>query len=171
MLNEFFQRIDHWSRCLLPMALAALLVIGSIVPIRLSGFATVAPWLPLIVVFYWTAHRPDLMPPLSVFLLGILADLVGGGPIGPSALALLLVHAAVKSQRRHILPHPFMIQWAIFALTAPFAEVLLWICYSIAYRDLVPIEQALFQALMTIAIYPCIAWVFVQTQRAFLQRG
>ncbi len=170
MLVTALQKIDRWTRCLLPGLLALVLLLLSMVPIRLSGLTAISPWMLLILVYFWTVHRPDLLPAWAVFALGLLGDLMGGGPVGPGAFTLLLVYAVVKTQRRHILPHAFIVQWVVFALFAVIAEALLFISYLVAYRAILPVEPAAFQALMTIALYPCLAWIFVQTQHAFLRR-
>lgn len=169
MSQSFWQRLDLLARSLTPFALAALLVVLSLVPIRLGGYAAIVPWLPLMAVFFWTAHRPDLLPVWSVFLLGLFADLLGGGPLGVSSLTLILVQALVKAQRRHLLPHPFVVQWVIFALFAIGAECLLLFLHVLAYAQPVDPHPAAFQALTTIAFYPPVAWLFVQAQRAFLR--
>jgi len=170
MLVAGLQRLDRWLRCLLPFILALILLLVGMVPVRLAGLTPISPWLLLILVYFWTAHRPDLLPAAAVFLLGVLGDLMGGGPIGPGAFTLLVVHATVRAQRRHILPHSFMVQWVVFALMAVMAEAILFLACLVAYRALLPVEPAAFQALMTIAIYPCIAWIFVQVQHAFLRQ-
>lgn len=170
MLLTALQKIDRWTRCLLPGLLALALLLVSMVPVRLTDFTPISPWLILILVYFWTAHRPDLMPVWAVFLFGLLGDLMGGGPVGPGAFTLLLIHAVVKAQRRHILPHAFIVQWVVFAVIAVMAEALLFLSYLVAYRTVLPVEPAAFQALMTIAVYPCLAWVFVQTQHAFLRQ-
>ncbi|MEO1192236.1 MAG: rod shape-determining protein MreD [Pseudomonadota bacterium] len=170
MLMTALQKIDRWTRYCLPAVVALGFLLLAMVPIRLTALAPISPWILLIVVYFWTAHRPDLLPVWAVFVLGLLSDLLSGGPVGPGTFTLLLVAAAVRSQRRHILPHSFIVQWVVFALLAVLAEALLFLSYVVAYRSLLPVEPAAFQALMTIAIYPCVAWIFVQIQYAFLRQ-
>lgn len=169
MRQSFWHRLDHSARNLTPFALAVLLVVLSLVPIRLPGYSPIVPWLTLAAVFFWTAHRPDLLPVWSVFLLGLFADLAGGGPLGVTSLALMVVQAVVKGQRRHILPHPFIVQWVIFALIALGAELLLLVLHVLAYARALDPQPALFQSLTTIALYPLLALLFVQAQRSFLR--
>jgi len=169
MTQSLWQRLDLLARSLTPFALAILLVVLSLVPIRLGGYAPIVPWFTLMAVFFWTAHRPDLLPVWSVFLLGLFADLLGGGPLGVTSLALMLAQAAVKAQRRHILPHPFIVQWVVFALVAVGAELLLLFLHVLAFSRAIDARPAAFQALTTIAFYPPVAWLFVQAQRAFLR--
>ncbi len=169
MTRPLWIRLDNFARGLTPFMLSLLLVVLSLVPIRLPGLSPITPWVTLIAVFFWTAHRPDLLPLGAVFLLGLFADLAGGGPLGVTSLALIVAQSVVKAQRRHILPHPFIVQWVVFALLALLAEVLLIVLHILAYTQALDPSPALFQALMTIACYPPIAWLFVQAQRAFLR--
>lgn len=169
MKQGFLHRLDVWARGLTPFALAALLVVLGLMPLRLASFSSISPWFLLMAVFFWTAHRPDLLPPWAVFLLGLFADLAAGAPVGVSSLALLAVQWAVRTQRRHILPQSFIVQWVIFAGFALLAELLFFLLHLFALEAPLDPRPALFQALMTIAVYPCVAWVFVQAQRAFLK--
>lgn len=169
MKQGLLHRLDAWARGLTPFALTMLLIVLSLMPIRLVGFSSVSPWLLLIAVFFWTAHRPDLLPPWAVALLGLFADLASGAPVGVSSLTLLAAQWAVKTQRRHILPHSFIVQWVIFTAFAFLAELLFFLLHLFALEAMLDPRPALFQALMTIAFYPCVAWLFVQAQRAFLK--
>lgn len=171
MKQSALHRLDQFARGLTPFALSLLLVILSLVPVRLAGFAPITPWFTLMAVYFWTLHRPDLLPVGAVFLLGLFADLMGGGPLGVTSLALMAAQAVVRAQRRHIVPHPFVVQWVIFGLTTLLAEGLLTLLHVLAYAQPVDADPALFQALMTIACYPPVAWLFIQAQRAFLRAG
>ena len=171
MKQSAWHRLDQLARGLTPFAITLLLVIVSLVPIRLPGLSPITPWVSLMAVYFWTLHRPDLLPLGAVFLLGLFADLVGGGPLGVTSLALMAAQAVARAQRRHILPHPFIVQWVIFGLTAALAEALLTLLHVLAYTQAVDPDPALFQAFMTVACYPPVAWLFVQAQRAFLRAG
>ncbi|HKY95733.1 MAG TPA: rod shape-determining protein MreD [Kiloniellales bacterium] len=169
MRQSLLHRIDLWARSLVPFALAVLLVVLSLSPVRLPGFGAIAPWLPLIAVYFWSAHRPDLLPVWAVFLLGVFCDLATGGPLGVSSVTLMLAQVAVKSQRRHLLPQPFIVQWSFFAVFAVLAEVVLLALNALAASTLIDARPAVFQALSTIAAYPLFAWLFSQAQRSLLR--
>jgi rod shape-determining protein MreD len=171
MRHSLLHRIDLWARNLVPFALAALLVVLSLAPVRLSGFGAIAPWLPLIAVFFWSAHRPDLLPVWAVFLLGLFCDLATGGPLGVSSMTLMLAQLAVRSQRRHIVPHPFIVQWVLFAVFAMLAELVLVALNVLVAAAFIDVRPALFQALSTIAAYPLFAWLFGQAQRSLMLRS
>lgn len=169
MRQSLLHRIDLWARSLVPFALTALLVVLSLAPVRLPGFGAIAPWLPLIAVYFWSAHRPDLLPVWAVFLLGLFCDLATGGPLGVSSVALMLVQLAVKSQRRHILPQPFVVQWSFFAVIAILAGIVLLALNAVAATAIIDARPALFQTLSTVAAYPLFAWLFSQAQRSLLR--
>lgn len=171
MLLTALQKIDRWTRMLLPGLLALVLILVGMVPIRLADLTPISPWLLLILVYFWTVHRPDLLPVWGIFALGLLSDLLSGGPVGPGTFTLLLIYAVVRAQRRYILPHSFVVQWIVFAVIAMLAEALLFLSQMIALRAILTVEPPAFQALLTIAIYPCLAWVFVLTQNSFLRQA
>ena len=78
-------RLHHWARSLIPVTLSLLLVLGAILPLPVPYYSVVAPALPLMAVYYWSVYRPDLMPHVAVFIIGVLVDIFAGTPIGPGA--------------------------------------------------------------------------------------
>jgi rod shape-determining protein MreD len=67
----------------------------------ISFFGGVLPppllaWMPL---YFWALVRPDLVPPASVFALGLIQDFLSGGPLGIWAASFLAGYAVVDSQR------------------------------------------------------------------------
>ncbi|MBV5335548.1 rod shape-determining protein MreD, partial [bacterium] len=74
-----WQRVDRFGRNLAPGALTVALLLVSAAPVQLHGVTPLAPILVLAAVFYWTIHRPDLLRPSALFLIGLLQDLLSGG--------------------------------------------------------------------------------------------
>lgn len=169
MNPNVWNRLDLVARSLSPFSITLLLVMAGMVPLRLPAFAPIVPALGLIAVYYWVIHRPDLMPAWAVFLIGLLQDLLGGGPLGVGVFVLLVVHAAVVSQRRLFTSASFMLMWAIFLPVAAGAFLLSWLFNSLMIDGIINPGAALFQYLTTVAFYPCLAWLFVQVQRVFLR--
>tara|TARA_B100001142_G_C14194631_1_gene601362 strand:+ start:435 stop:953 length:519 start_codon:yes stop_codon:yes gene_type:complete len=70
-----------------------------------------------ILIFYWTLKNPNLLGYLSIFLAGVINDVVTGLPIGVSSLSYLLI-CAVTAYIRNITLRPNFIQdWISFFLT------------------------------------------------------
>jgi rod shape-determining protein MreD len=162
-------RLDASARNLSPFAFTVLLVMIGMVPFKISGVAPIMPALGLIAVYFWLVQRPDLMPAWAIFLVGLLQDLLGGGALGVGVFVLLLVYAALAGQRRFFARGGFFLEWLIFAPVAAGAFVSTWLFNSLIADAALDPGPAIFQYLMTVAFYPCLAWVFVQAQRAILR--
>ncbi len=169
MNQTVWTRLDLVARSLFPFALTLLLVMGSIVPLRVPDFSPIMPSLGLISIYFWVIYRPDLMPGWAVFLLGLIQDLLGGGPLGIYALVFLLTVAAVGAQRRFLATGSFTLVWALFLPVAAAAFVLIWLLYCLNLNMLIDPRSTMFQYLTTVAVYPCLAWLFAQAQRALLR--
>lgn len=171
MRPSLLHRMDSWTRQLLPFGSALLLLVVSVMPLRLPGFAGVAPLLALMAVFYWSIYRPDLMPPWAAFTLGLLQDFIGGTPLGVWAMVYLLAQGVVASQRRFFLSNAFLAAWWGFGLIAAHAALLAWLLVSLLHARLLDPRAVAFQYLMTMAVYPPVAWGLARTQVAFLRQA
>jgi rod shape-determining protein MreD len=162
-------RLDGTARDLAPFAFTVLLIMFGMVPLGVPNFAPVMPALGVIAVFFWLVYRPDLMPGWAVFLVGLIQDLLGGGALGVGVFVLLVVYAALAGQRRYLAQASFFLVWLAFLPVAGGAFVLSWLFNSLIADVLLAPGPAVFQYLSTVAFYPCIAWLFLQAQRAFVR--
>jgi rod shape-determining protein MreD len=60
------------------------------------------------------------------------------------------------NQRNAFRGRPFLIAWAGFAVVAPAALAVTWAIVSILAGTVIPPMPAVFQALMTVAVYPLV---------------
>ena len=58
-------------------------------PLRIAGGPDLMPMLPLMTLFIWSTVRPRFIPPIVIFIVGILNDVLTGGVLGVWALAFL----------------------------------------------------------------------------------
>ena len=170
MKGSLWHRLDTLARNISPVGLSLLLVMLAMLPLNIGGLSHLVPTVAMIAVFFWTIHRPDLMPAWAVFLIGLFQDLLGLAPLGVGILGLLLIHVLVTSQHRVLQAGSLLIHWLGFAVAAGLATTLMWLATAALNGRLIDPSPALFQLFVTIALYPCIAWVFAQAQRAFLRR-
>jgi len=63
----------------------------------------------------------------------------------------------------------FFTLWLVFSLIAAGAVGLNWLAVSILNVAIVEIHTAVFQYLLSLGIFPAVAWVFMRWQRAFLR--
>jgi rod shape-determining protein MreD len=162
-----WHRLDVVARSISPFFVTMLLILLSLVPLHISDLSPIVPALALIGVFFWSVHRPDLMPIWAVFLLGLLQDILTGGVIGPGIVGLLVAHALVVWQHRFFLAASFAVIWFAFMLVAAAALAVTWLLSCIAMMTLLDPHPVFFQYLVTLAFYPCLAWAFLRGQRLF----
>jgi len=170
MKGSPLQRLDQRIRHAFPVLTILMSILIVATPSRLPGFASVAPQLPLVGIYYWAIYRPDLLRPWAAFALGAIADIIAGTPLGVSSLVFLAVQGVVESQRR-LLGKSFLMAWWGFAMLGAGALLLEWVMSSIVMVRLLPVQALGFQYLMTLSIYPLLAWAFVRAQIALLRRG
>jgi len=84
---------------IIPVSCALLGLIVTAVPISISGGLLPPPMFALMPIYFWCLVRPDLMPPAVVFAVGILEDLLMGGPPGLWAASFVATYIFVDQQR------------------------------------------------------------------------
>lgn len=169
MRSGLWHRFEGAVRGLLPFILTMALVMLSVVPLRIPDFAPVTPSLTVIAVYYWSIHRPDLLPLAAVFGIGLFQDALSGTPLGMTSLVLILVQTIVVTQRRFFHGKSFLVEWCGFMLVAPVVALAGWLLASIYYTSLVAIEPLGFQLLLSLALYPCLALVFSRVHHYMLR--
>ena len=70
-----------------------------------------------ILIFYWTLRNPDSLGYFSIFLAGIINDVVIGIPIGISSLCYLILCAVTAYIRNITLSPDFVKDWFSFLFT------------------------------------------------------
>jgi len=168
MAVGMWHRLDQTGRNLLPFGTTIGFMLLAMTPLHLPGFSTVAPPLALVAVFYWAIHRPDLLRPSIVFMIGVLHDLLSGAPLGMAPLVFVLVYWALLTQRRFFRGSSFLLLWFGFAMVAAGAAAVQWAAYSLIAAVVLDFRAAGFQALVAIAIFPLPAWGLMRIHRAFL---
>lgn len=164
MKRSVWRRLDTLARHLFPFASTlAMLVLGA-VPLHIPAFASVAPSVSLIAVFYWSLYRPDLMPAWAAFVLGVVQDIFVGLPLGVGACVLIAVHAAVSTQRRFFVGKSFGVVWLGFAVMASAGLAFTWLLTCIYHGALLAPNAMLFQALITIGVFPLLSRLLLRCQ-------
>lgn len=162
------QRAQRTVRGLVPFTLTSLLALISTIPLRMPHDLSVVPDLSLMAVFYWTVYRPDLLPLTAVFAIGLMQDLVTGGPIGVTPLILVGTYGILLNQRRVFLGKPFMLTWWGFMMVASASSLVSFLVACIGVGAIVPLQQAVLQYLSTLLLFPLVVWLLVGTHRQFL---
>ena len=104
--------LDSVARQCVPFGITLFLVVASAVAVPIQQYGAVASAAALMSIYYWTVYRDNLMPAVAVFTIGLLQDILGGTPLGLSALVLLLGYALIRSQQRFLQGKSFIVHWA-----------------------------------------------------------
>ncbi|GJL92518.1 rod shape-determining protein MreD [Hyphococcus sp.] len=155
-------------KAMTPTMLGVLGVLILAAPIRLfEGYAP-TPIFPLVIVFFWSVYGPDYLPPLSVFVIGLLQDLLTGGPLGLWPAVYLFTQFIVMSQRAYFLGREQKVVWIGFGFASLGAGLILWLVMSLMSGVLLPVRFLMLQLAATVAIYPLFGIVFRELHRRVL---
>ena len=168
MKSISWSRLDIIARSLTPFGFTLLLVMINVLPLQLPGMSRVMPLLPLMSIYSWAVHRPDLMPAYGVFVIGLFQDILIGTPIGIHVLTYLLVYGTVVWQRRFLAGHSFAVIWVGFLLIAAGASLISWVLISLYYFVFIQPEALVYQYLLSAGGFPLLSWLFMRWQLAFL---
>ena len=117
------------------------------------------PLLPALVVFQFSLATPERLPGPLLLAMGVLLDLLLGGPgapVGVSALGFVLIRAAVVDNRRYLVGVPFLFQWIGFCLLSLGYVVLVWVFTALWTWTGLDAAPALAQYVVVIVAYPLI---------------
>jgi len=151
-------RAERGLRGLLPVITTLLLLLLMQLQYRLAFLDNLFPFLSLIAVYYWCIFKPGLMPVSLVFLLGLLQDILSGGPLGMTALLFILVRIFVIRQGRRFLEREFLFNWLGFIMVSLAFGLATWVIASLYLKEMQNIWNVLGQSIMTIALFPLVVW-------------
>ena len=161
-------RVNGGLARLLPVATTVLAAVIAILPLRVPGYAALVPAFALMAVYHWTIYRPDLLPPIWVFAIGLAQDLLSGALIGVGALVLLLARSGVLQYRRLFINRTFPFVWGGFTLLAGAVMLGLWVLHCVLQLNLFDLRTTVFRTVLTIAMFPLASFALGRTQRALM---
>ena len=148
-----------------PGLLALICVLISLIPFGLVTHWLVFPALTLTAIYFWAINQPSLLPPIVIFMIGLLQDFLSGGPIGLWAFVYLVAFAAVLSQRNILHAQPFPMLWAGFLMMALMVGVILWLVGSFYYSQALNVVPIMLQVVVTALVYPVMNRIFKSVQQ------
>lgn len=157
MKRSVTQRLDQFSRQLVPFGVTVALVVIGLIPLRVVSIGDIAPSLPIISVFYWTLYRPDLLPVAAVFAIGLLHDALAGTPFGLHAAVFVAAHGFIQTQRRFLHGKPFLLVWLAFVLVALLAELVGWLLMAAYHGRMIDPMSTVSRVVVTIICYPLLS--------------
>lgn len=150
----------------LPLLSSLLILLAFYIPSDFWLSSNIRPEVTVICVYYWLLNRPDVFNVGSVYILGIVEDVVSSAPVGSTTLMLLLLYILVSNLSKYFSSKPFSVTWYGFALLTLLVMFVKWLVVSIYYSQFLPISILMFSVLVTIAFYP-----FISLINAFIQNN
>ena len=160
MSQSLLDRAVLRLRTSLPALLALFAIVFFPLPFGVPALSAVGTVFAVCTVFYWSIYRPDVMPAAATFAIGLVLDLLGGGPIGAMALVLVALSALAVSQRRAFAGKSHMIIWFGFILIALPAALLLWLILCLHHVALLDPRPVLAGYVLAVAVYPLVSELF-----------
>jgi rod shape-determining protein MreD len=90
---------SRFVAAVIPVTLAILGSLIANLPVSFLGGIVPAPLLGLMPIYFWGLVRPDLMPPFWAFAVGLLEDMMSGGPAGVWTVSFIVTYALIDRQR------------------------------------------------------------------------
>jgi rod shape-determining protein MreD len=168
MQDRFGISLGSGVATIIPFFVAILGALVANIPVSLFGGTMPPPLFSLMPVYFWCLVRPDLMPPSAAFAIGLVEDLLSGGPPGVWALSFLICYAIVDRQR------DVFAGLAGFGAILGFAAVMLiasgvdYAAVSILHARFLPIESLMLQIAISVIFYIPVLWLMNAAQRRII---
>lgn len=165
MEDEVTESLKTTVQRMIPLLFSVFLVLLSYVPLDFALFNNIRPAAGMVCVYYWMIHRPDIFNLISVYLLGMIEDIISAVPMGTNIFTLLVMYILLNNLGRFFYGKPFVITWYGFAALSFVSFFSKWLMVSIYYGQFLPGPAAFFSFLVTIAAYPVLSLMnaFVQS--------
>ncbi len=170
MKPSLWVKLDTAARQITPFALTMMFMLLTVLPLQVPRLGVAGPLWVLMSVYYWTLYRPDLMPAAAAFIVGLMFDAVSGAPLGVNALAFLIAHRLVVTQRRFFHGKPFVIVWLGFAIVAGGVFAMGWLVSSLWHGTILDQRALILRYLLTVGLFPVVFRALFEWQRLFLKQ-
>ena len=123
-----------------------------------------------ILIFYWTLRNPDSLGYFSIFLAGIINDVVIGIPIGISSLCYLILCAVTAYIRNITLSPNFVKDWFSFLFTMILINSIQVIILDLIFLLGIDYMNYLVNTGFTFLFYPIFFVIFNLLSQLILQK-
>jgi rod shape-determining protein MreD len=143
--------------------LAASLVLA--VPVRVAGLQAPEPVFALVPAFAWAMARPSIAPPIVLTGLGLMLDLLWGGPLGLWPACLLAAYALVFAARRILSGQEFLGLFAWYGAACATAMLAGLALMSLRAGHVPSLLGVAAQFSVTVVLFP-FAWRLIERYEA-----
>lgn len=168
MKSDFKNFLTSAKVFLVPTISILVLVVLSYIP-RTNDYWNFLRQTPFYIgIYFWQSQRPDAFHLISAFILGLFADVLGGVPLGINIVTFLVLYMLSVQCSERFNVKRFSYSWLLFSgiifLTLIFKAILT----SIFYRQLIPLTALMMEWLLTIALFPLMARIFIWVEKQYI---
>lgn len=169
MRETWFDNIKLQFQQLVPVLSTIIFVLIFNIPLYPFVAENIRPYVSIICAYFWLVHRPYMFSLGSVYVIGILEDIVSSTPFGANIFAMLLVYVLTNLILKFVSNKPFIVVWYGFIFVATITLIVKWFVISIYYSQFLPVISLIFGLLATIAFYPIFSIINVFIHEYFMQ--
>ncbi len=119
-------------------------------------------------IYFWLVQRPDSFNLLSAFILGILADVIGGAPLGVNIITFLVLYMLSARLSAYFNIQKFSYSWLLFTVIVLLVLFFKALLVSVFYRTMIPFNFLLFEYLLTVTAYPLLVRFYTWVERRYI---
>lgn len=153
---------------IVPFFCGVLGVIASNLPVAALGGSLPPPLFGLMPVYFWSLLRPDLVPPGVAFAVGLLEDLLSGGPPGVWTASFVASYAFLDRQRDAFAGLTGIGAILGFALTILIADMTAYVIFWAYYWHVPPVTPLVLQLMTSVLFYIPVAGAMNWIHRHFV---
>ena len=170
--RAYFEKADfspNFPLQVLTAALGLTLVLLELSLAQWSVFHGAAPNLSLIFIYYMMIYHTKLLPIFSIFVMGIVGDVLLSDLVGGRATALILLSYAMQFRLLRLQQSDFSYLWADFALSCGFVLIFQLTFFSLLNMAVPSLGPIIFQFGATLTLFP-LGFVIIFAVYQLMQR-
>jgi rod shape-determining protein MreD len=152
----------------IPALFALVSVMLANIPITLFGGSIPSPLFALMPIYFWCLVRPDLISPTWAFIVGVLQDILSGGPPGIWAVSFVVMYAVTDRQRDTLAGLAGGGAILGFATSVLVASATAYVTYGVYYWKALPLSPFVVQFAVSVLMYIPAAFVLGFVHRQFV---
>lgn len=157
MDDSFSEIISYQFKKLLPLIATVLLILLAYLPFRVPFSKFLRPDVGMICVYFWALYRRDLFGPISVAVLGVVADSMSSVPMGVNIFVFMFIYVTSITYGTYVNTKPFAVSWIGFAIISFAAFFVKWLLMSVYYSVFLSVLGICIGFVATVLLYPLIA--------------
>ena len=169
--QSYFEKADFQSNLpkqFLIMFFGIILVLFEVGLAQWPFFYGASPFLSLIFMYFVMIYHDELMPIITVFIMGLVADLLMSDILGGRATAMMLLSYGMRMGILRLQQSEFMDLWLGFALSCAAVILFQLTVFGLINLALPAFKPLLFQSGFTLILFP-IGFVMMFSVQRLLQ--